>query len=60
MLKIFIVVILILGIYFRFINIDYKVYWFDEIIIFLRIVSYIRGEFEDLFLNFGIIIVEKL
>ena len=59
-LKIFIAVILILGIYLRFINIDHKVYWFDETITSLRIVSYTRGEFEDLLSNSGTITVEKL
>ena len=59
-LKILIAIILILGIYFRFINIDHKVYWFDETITSLRIVSYTRGEFEDLLSNAGTITVGKL
>ena len=59
-LKIFIAIILILGIYFRFINIGRKVYWYDETITSLRIVSYTRGEFKDLILNSGTITVEKL
>ena len=59
-LKIFIAIILILGICFRFINIDQKVYWFDETITSLRIVSYTRGELEDLLSNDGTITVEKL
>ena len=57
LLKIFIAVILILGIYLRFINIDHKVYWFDETITSLRIVSYTRGEFEYLLSNSGTITV---
>jgi len=59
-LKIFITIILILGIFFRFINIDRKVYWYDETITSLRIVSYTRGEFKDLISNAGTITVEKL
>ncbi len=59
-LKIFIAIILALGICFRFINIDRKVYWYDETITSLRIVSHTRGEFDDLLLNAGTISVEKL
>ncbi|MEM1171149.1 MAG: glycosyltransferase family 39 protein [Cyanobacteria bacterium P01_H01_bin.35] len=59
-LKIFIAIILVLGICFRFINIDRKVYWYDETITSLRIASYTRGEFKDLLLNVGTITVEKL
>ncbi|MGD1809502.1 glycosyltransferase family 39 protein [Dapis sp. BLCC M126] len=59
-LKIFIAITLILGICFRFINIDRKVYWYDETITSLRIASYTRGEFDDLILNTGTITVEKL
>ena len=59
-LKIFITITLILGIYFRFINIDRKVYWYDETITSLRIVSHTRREFDDLLLNAGTMTVEKL
>lgn len=59
-LKIFIAITLVLGICFRFINIDRKVYWYDETITSLRIAGYTRGEFDDLILNAGTISIEKL
>ncbi|MGD1715892.1 glycosyltransferase family 39 protein [Dapis sp. BLCC M172] len=59
-LKIFITIILVLGIFFRFINIDRKVYWYDETITSLRIVSYTRGEFKDLISNQGTISIAEL
>ncbi|NET25716.1 glycosyltransferase family 39 protein [Okeania sp. SIO1I7] len=54
-LKIFIAITLILGICFRFINIDRKVYWYDETITSLRIAGYTRGELEDITDEAGII-----
>ncbi|NET75640.1 hypothetical protein D5R40_10115 [Okeania hirsuta] len=54
-LKIFIAITLILGICFRFINIDRKVYWYDETITSLRIAGYTRGELEDITNEAGII-----
>ncbi len=59
-LKIFIAIILVLGICFRFINIDRKVYWYDETITSLRISGYTRGEFNDLLLNTGTISIAEL
>ncbi|MDJ0555097.1 MAG: glycosyltransferase family 39 protein [Microcoleaceae cyanobacterium MO_207.B10] len=58
-LKIFITITLVLGICFRFINIDRKVYWYDETITSLRIAGYTRGEFDDL-INTGTISIQEL
>ncbi len=54
-LRILIVIILILGIGFRFINIDRKVYWYDETITSLRIAGYTWGELRDRLDEAGII-----
>ncbi len=59
-LKIFITITLVLGICFRLINIDRKVYWYDETITSLRIVSYTRGEFKELISNQGTISIAEL
>lgn len=41
----FLVVLLVLGIYFRFVNLDRKVYWLDETHTSLRISGYTEPEF---------------
>lgn len=43
-LRIFIIIILVLGIFFRFINLDQKVYWYDETFTSLRISGYTEKE----------------
>ncbi len=44
-LKFLIIVLLVLGIYFRFVNLDRKVYWHDEAYTSLRISGYTKTEF---------------
>src|SRR6478672_10132474 len=41
----FLVFLLVLGIYFRFVNLDRKVYWLDETHTSLRISGYTEPEF---------------
>ncbi|HLO48382.1 MAG TPA: glycosyltransferase family 39 protein [Kamptonema sp.] len=41
------IVILILGIFFRFVNLDRKVYWYDETITSLRLAGYTKAEFTE-------------
>lgn len=38
------IVILVLGVFFRFVNLDRKVYWFDETFTSLRISGYTERE----------------
>ena len=45
-LKFFFVVLLVLGIFFRFVNIDRKIYWHDEAYTSLRVAGYIAFVFE--------------
>ena len=42
--KILVVTVLLLGIFFRFYNIDHKFYWFDEAITSLRVSGYTESE----------------
>ena len=46
-LKVFLIVILILGICFRFVNLDKKVYWTDEIYTSIRISGYSVREYRQ-------------
>lgn len=41
------IILLILGIFFRFVNIDKKVYWYDETITSLRLAGYTKEEFTE-------------
>ncbi|MBD0343957.1 MAG: glycosyltransferase family 39 protein [Coleofasciculus sp. Co-bin14] len=51
-LQILIVVLLILGVFFRFANLDYKVYWHDEVYTSIRAAGYTRQEIDrELFQN---------
>lgn len=43
-LRFFILVVLVLGVFFRFANLDCKVYWFDETFTSLRISGYYEAE----------------
>ncbi|MBD2103623.1 glycosyltransferase family 39 protein [Leptolyngbya sp. FACHB-261] len=44
-LQYFIIVVLVLGVFFRFVNIDHKVYWKDEAYTSLRISGYTKAQF---------------
>ncbi len=43
-LRFFIIVVLVLGIFFRFVNLDRKIYWLDEAYTSLRISGYTEAE----------------
>ena len=43
-LRFFITILLVVGVFFRFVNLDRKVYWFDETITSLRISGYTESE----------------
>lgn len=59
-LKLFIVIVLALGIFFRVINLDYKVYWHDETATSLRISGYSKAQFVQEVFNGQPIRVEEI
>ncbi|NEP05518.1 MULTISPECIES: hypothetical protein [Okeania] len=59
-LRVLIIIILILGVYFGFINIDRKVYWHDEIITSVRIAGYTKENFSDILKKSGVVEQENL
>ena len=42
-----VIILLTLGIFFRFVNLDKKVYWYDETITSLRLAGYTKEEFTE-------------
>jgi uncharacterized membrane protein len=59
-LKFWVILILVLGIFFRCANLDHKVYWGDEVATSLRSSGYSREEVEQQIFNNQIIASEKL
>lgn len=59
-LRLLIVLILALGIFFRFVNLDRKVYWQDETATSLRIAGHTKEEFVKQVFNGQVISVEEL
>jgi uncharacterized membrane protein len=59
-LRLLIVIILGLGIFFRLVNLDRKVYWQDETATSLRIAGYAKTEFVQQAFNGQVISVEEL
>lgn len=43
----FLIAVILLGIFFRFVNLDKKVYWIDEVHTSVRVVGYKKTEFVD-------------
>lgn len=58
--QLLIVFLLILGVFFRFVNIDKKVYWIDETYTSLRISGYKESEFNQSFHEQQVIGIEDL
>ena len=58
--KLFIILLLIFGVFFRFVNIDKKVYWIDETYTSLRISGYKESEFIQAFHEEQVIGIENL
>lgn len=51
-LRFLITILLLLGIFFRFFNLDYKVYWHDEVYTTMRASGFTRGEIDrEIFQN---------
>jgi uncharacterized membrane protein len=59
-LQFFIIVLLVLGVFFRVVNLDRKVYWGDETFTSLRIAGYTKAEFAQEVLDGQVIGVEDL
>jgi uncharacterized membrane protein len=59
-LRFLVIVLLLLGLYFRFVNLDRKVYWCDETFTSLRISGYTAEEFVQHVFNRKVIDVESL
>lgn len=59
-LRFFIVVVLLLGIFFRFVHLDRKIYWSDEIYTSLRISGYTENEMVEQVFNGRVISIEEL
>lgn len=55
-----IVVLLVLGLFFRFVNLDKKVYWYDEAFTSLRISGYLEADVVQQVSNAGVIRTEDL
>nr|MCU0570790.1 glycosyltransferase family 39 protein [Oculatellaceae cyanobacterium Prado106] len=50
-LRLVIIGVLILGIAFRFLNLDRKIFWHDEVYTSMRAAGYTRGDVDQLFQN---------
>jgi uncharacterized membrane protein len=51
-LKMVLVILLVVGVVFRFVNLNHKVYWHDEVYTTMRAAGYTRGEIDqELFQN---------
>ena len=59
-LRLLLVIILLLGIFFRLVNLDKKIYWQDETATSLRIAGYTKTEFVHQVFNGQLISVEEL
>ena len=58
-LRLFIIVLLLVGVFFRFVNLERKVYWHDEAYTGLRISGYTKKEFVHQVFNGRVIGVES-
>ena len=56
----FTTILLLLGIFFRLVNLDKKVYWIDEVHTSVRVSGYTRTEFVDQLYNKKLINIEDL
>ncbi|MGK7905501.1 MAG: glycosyltransferase family 39 protein [Hormoscilla sp.] len=55
-----IIVLLLLGVFFRFINIDGKIYWLDETFTSLRVSGYTATELVEIIPKYQVLTVEEL
>ncbi|BAY77271.1 hypothetical protein NIES25_37310 [Nostoc linckia NIES-25] len=59
-LRFLIIILLVIGVFFRFVNIDKKIYWSDEVVSSLRISGYTQSEMEANLRNGNLISAEEL
>ncbi|WP_448265213.1 glycosyltransferase family 39 protein [Nostoc sp. DSM 114159] len=59
-LRFLIIVLLVIGVFFRFVNIDKKIYWGDEVLSSLRISGYTQSEMRKQLGNGRLIGIEDL
>ncbi|WP_099068709.1 glycosyltransferase family 39 protein [Nostoc linckia] len=55
-----IIILLVIGVFFRFVNLDKKIYWSDEVVSSLRISGYTESELENKLRNGNLINKEQL
>lgn len=55
-----IIIILVIGVFFRFVNIDKKLYWGDEVFSSLRISGYTQSEMNEQLSNGRLLTIEDL
>jgi uncharacterized membrane protein len=59
-LRFLIIILLVIGVFFRFVNIDKKLYWGDEVFSSLRISGYTQSEMKEQLSNGRLIGIEDL
>jgi len=60
LLRFLIIILLVIGVFFRFVNLDKKIYWADEVYSSLRISGYTLSELETNLRNGHLINLEEL
>ncbi|MHC5609469.1 MAG: glycosyltransferase family 39 protein [Nostoc sp.] len=59
-LRFLIIILLVIGVFFRFVNLDKKIYWGDEVFSSLRISGYTQSEMKEQLGNGHLISIEEL
>ncbi|MCC5610660.1 glycosyltransferase family 39 protein [Nostoc sp. CHAB 5834] len=59
-LRFLIIILLVIGVFFRFVNIDKKLYWGDEVFSSLRISGYMKSEMNEQLSNGRLLTIEDL
>lgn len=60
LLRFLIIILLVIGVFFRFVNIDKKLYWGDEVFSSLRISGYLQSEMNEQLSNGDLISIKDL
>jgi uncharacterized membrane protein len=59
-LRFFIIILLVIGVFFRFANLDKKLYWGDEVFSSLRISGYLKSEMNEQLSDGRVLTIEDL
>lgn len=59
-LRFLIIIILVIGVFFRFVNLDKKLYWGDEVFSSLRISGYMQSEMNEQLSNGRLLTIQDL